>query len=60
MSRFSTRGEGNKSAKLKWQQVLSIRRLRSQGIPQQWIMTHYGISRTQLWRIVNKKAWAWL
>lgn len=58
--RLKTRGEGNFNAKLTEEKVKKIRLLRQAGHDYNDIMNQFGISRTQVWRVIHKKDWAWV
>lgn len=56
-AKWGCRGERNPSARLTREQVVEIRRRRKEGEKQKDLAAEYGVSATQISRIVNKKKW---
>ena len=54
----STHGERNPNAKLTYEEVEAIRRLRSEGLTQKEIAGQFGISRVTVTNVVNRQTWS--
>jgi DNA invertase Pin-like site-specific DNA recombinase len=52
-----TAGENHVSAKLKWSEIRTIRRLLDSGLTLKEIADHYGVSFQQVWRIKHGHNW---
>jgi len=57
---FTGRGADNWSAWLGEEDVREIRRLVGQGVTQRDLAARFGVSRSAVSAIVNRRTWAWL